>query len=206
MFDVACWVIIFLMTVIVHEVCHGLAAFMLGDRTARDAGRLTLNPLRHIDLFWTVLFPAALFFTTQGRFAIGMAKPVPVNFARLRNPRRDMILVAMAGPLANFFLAGMLNFFFKLNGSVYLLYAIYFNLGIMLFNLIPIPPLDGSRIVAGLLPPRAAYYYLKIEPFGFAIILALYMTHVLLYWIVPGLDFFTKLFDIPGILSILSQR
>ncbi len=91
MMSIVFWVAIFLVTVIVHEVCHGLVAYRCGDPTARDAGRLTLNPLKHIDPFWTVLFPAFLFFSTGGRFAIGMAKPVPVNFSRLRSLRRDMI-------------------------------------------------------------------------------------------------------------------
>ena len=185
------------MTVIFHEVCHGAAAFALGDDTAKRMGRLTLNPLKHIDLFWTVLLPAVLFVSSHGHFAIGMAKPVPVDFSRLCRPKRDMIWVALAGPAANILLAVLLSLWFKFSGLSILLYAIYFNLGIAMFNLVPIPPLDGSRILAGLLPNRLAYRLLMIEPYGFIIILALYFTGVLFRFIVPGMDLFCRILDIP---------
>ena len=203
MVDIVFWIVLFLATVILHEVCHGFAACRLGDPTARDAGRLTFNPLKHVDLYWTVLFPAMLFIATQGRFAIGMAKPVPVNFLRLRNPRRDMVIVALAGPLANFILAGALNFFWKLFQNDYFLYGIYFNLGIALFNLVPIPPLDGSRVLAGILPVSLSRAYLKIEPFGFLIVLGLYMSGALLYIIIPGMNFFCRLLEVPTLLEFL---
>ena len=195
----AFWIFVFLMTVVLHEVCHGWAAFLLGDTTAQRAGRLTLNPLRHIDPFWTVLLPALLFLSTHGRFAIGMAKPVPVDFSRLRRPKRDMIWVALAGPSANIFLAMILNLWLKLSGLSILLYAIYLNLGIAVFNLIPIPPLDGSRILAGLLPRAWAYRLLKIESYGFAVILLLYFSGALFYLVIPAVDFFCALLDIPRI-------
>ena len=203
MIEIAAFVFFFLMAVIFHEVSHGLVANALGDSTAKQAGRLTLNPLKHLDPFWTVLLPALLFISTEGRFAIGMAKPVPVNFARLRSPKRDMMWVALAGPAANLLLASILTVFFKLSApepqrlSVFLLLAVYFNLGLAVFNLIPVPPLDGSKIVAGILPNALAYRYLAVEPFGFIIILVLYFTGALSRFIVPGIDLFCQLLDVP---------
>ena len=190
-------IIVFLLTVTLHEFCHGLVAYRLGDPTAKLAGRLTLNPLKHIDPFWTVLLPALLFFSTGGRFAIGMAKPVPVDFTRLRRPKRDMIWVALAGPAANIFLAAILNLFFKLTDNALWLYAIYFNLGLAMFNLIPIPPLDGSRVLAGLLPERLALPYLRMEPYGFMIVLIFYFSGLLFALMVPAVNLFCRLFQIP---------
>lgn len=193
------WVVIFLITVVLHELCHGLAAYALGDPTAKEAGRLTLNPLRHIDPFWTLLLPGFLFFSTGGRFAIGMAKPVPVNFLRLRRPKQDMIWVAFAGPSANIALAWVLTLVLRLTGLEFLLYAIYFNLGLAVFNLIPIPPLDGSKILAGLLPMKVSLALLRLEPFGFPLILFLYFTGLLFYLVVPGMDFFCRALGIPPV-------
>jgi Zn-dependent protease len=192
-------ILIYIFSVVIHEISHGLAAYYFGDPTAERQGRLSLNPLRHIDFFWTILFPALLFISSGGRFMIGMAKPVPVNFSRLRDPKRNMVWVAFAGPAANFLMAGALNFFYQLSGHLYLLYAIYFNLGLGVFNLMPIPPLDGSRIVAGCLPLPLAVKYLNLERFGFLIILVLYMTRVLWRVILPILDLFCLIFNIPRI-------
>ncbi len=192
-------VFIFLVTVTLHEYCHGLLANRLGDPTARHAGRLSLNPLRHIDPFWTVLLPLLLFLSTRGQFAIGMARPVPVNFANLRNPKRDMIWVALAGPAANFGLAALLAFLFKGFPNSLLLYAIYFNVGIAVFNLIPIPPLDGSRILTGLLPSSLARPYVRLEPFGFLIVLALYFSGILYGILLPSIDFFCQRLGVPSI-------
>ena len=197
MLDIAALMFIFMASVIIHEVCHGLGADRLGDPTAKEAGRLTLNPLKHIDPFWTIIFPGLLFLSTQGRFAIGMAKPVPVDFSRLRHPRRDMIYVAASGPLANFALAMIMNVLWKLFPQPIWLYGIYFNLGIGLFNLIPIPPLDGSRILMGFLPLSLARPYARIERYGFLIILALYMTGILFAWIIPLLNVLCRILDIP---------
>lgn len=192
-------IFIFLVTVTLHEYCHGLLADRLGDRTAREAGRLSLNPLRHLDPFWTVLLPLLLFVGTRGQFAIGMARPVPVNFLNLRNPKRDMIWVALAGPAANLGLAALLALFFKFLPNSFLLYAIYFNVGIAMFNLIPIPPLDGSRILTGLLPSFLARYYVRLEPFGFLLVLALYFSGVLYAFLLPAIDFFTQWLGVPPI-------
>ncbi|HTL47292.1 MAG TPA: site-2 protease family protein [Verrucomicrobiae bacterium] len=200
----AVWITIFLVTVIFHEVCHGLAALALGDTTARDAGRLTLNPLKHVDLFWTVLFPALLFFSTHGRFAFGMAKPVPVNFNRLRYPRRGMIGVALAGPAANLVLAAVLRAVWKATGSEIALLAIYFNLGVAVFNLLPVPPLDGSRVAAGLLPVSAARVYMSLERAGIWIVFALYLSGVLVYWVIPGMDLFCHLLGLPRLRDVIA--
>ncbi len=193
------WLVIFLMTVTVHEVSHGAVAYLRGDDTARAMGRLTLNPLKHIDFFWTILFPALLFFSTGGRFVIGMAKPVPVNFSNLKNRKPDMILVAVAGPLANIVLAQFLLLLFHATGVGLFLMGIYFNLGLAVFNLLPIPPLDGSRVVAGLLPLELERLYLRLEPFGFLIVLLLYMSGILYGWIFPGMNLLASLLGIPKI-------
>lgn len=191
------WVGLFLVTVTVHEYCHGALADRLGDPTARQAGRLTLNPLKHIDPFWTVLLPGLLFFSTHGQFMIGMAKPVPVNFMNLRSPKRDMIWVAAAGPFANFVLAVLLSWLFRIWPAPFLLYAVYFNLGLGVFNLIPIPPLDGSRILTGLLPLPLARAYLQLEPFGFVLVLILYFTGALYTVLIPGIRMACRVLGVP---------
>ncbi|MEI7751382.1 MAG: site-2 protease family protein [Candidatus Omnitrophota bacterium] len=198
-------ILILLVAMTVHEVSHGFIAHWLGDDTAKRAGRLTLNPLRHIDPFWTVLLPAILYFTTGGRFMIGMAKPVPVNFSKLRNPRRDMMLVALAGPVSNIAMAAVLAFFFKINHNPLLLYGIYLNLGLGVFNLIPIPPLDGSRLVGGLLPVSWASAYFQVERFGFIVILFLSLKGFLMPCVRFGMDFFCRLLGIPGLTQWLTQ-
>lgn len=194
---IAAWIGIFLVSVTVHEVSHGAVAFIRGDRTAKDMGRLTLNPLRHIDWFWTILFPAILFFTTQGRFMIGMAKPVPVNFQNLIHPKRDMIWVALAGPLANIVFAQLLFLIWGVTRVPIFLLGVYFNLGLAVFNLIPLPPLDGSKILIGLLPRPLDLYYIRLEPYGYVLVLILYFTGLLYAWIIPGVNLLTQLMGIP---------
>jgi Zn-dependent protease len=171
--ELALWIIIFLVTITIHEYAHGKVAYYFGDRTAYDAGRLTLNPLKHIDPFWTVVFPLMLMML--GKPPIGMAKPVPVNFMCLKNPKRDMIWVAAAGAIANIVFASILAALLRLLPYHELLMAIYLNLGLAVFNLIPIPPLDGSRVIAGLLPDAWAYRYGKLEKYGMVIVLVIFL-------------------------------
>lgn len=183
--EFALWIALFAVSVVIHEVSHGAVAYFLGDDTAKRSGRLTLNPLRHIDPFWTVIFPTLLYFSTKGNFIFAMAKPVPVNFSRLSEPKKDMGLVAAAGPLSNVFLAECFAIAWKFTGAEFLLYGVYLNLGLAVFNMVPIPPLDGSRVLASILPGPWAYRYLRIERFGYLILFALYFSRVL----TPGLIF-----------------
>ena len=168
--------IVFLPAVILHECAHGWVANKLGDSTAKLAGRLTLNPLKHIDPIGTVMLPALLFLF-QSPVLFGWAKPVPVNFRNLRHPKRDMIWVGMAGPAINIILAIVLSLLLKLNisSTAYDLIttAVLVNLVLAIFNLIPIPPLDGSRLVMGLLPSRFALLYSRLENYGIIIVFLL---------------------------------
>lgn len=176
-----------LFAITIHEVAHGWVADMRGDHTARMMGRLTLNPIKHIDLLGTIILPI-LFFVTTG-FMFGWAKPVPVNSRNLKKPRSDMALVALAGPLSNIAMALFWGFVAKLGLSFDLSISdamimmgrigIIVNLVLALLNLIPIPPLDGSRVVSACLPPRLSYSYDKIERFGFIILILLLVSGVL---------------------------
>ncbi len=159
----------------VHEFAHGMTAYALGDPTARFSGRLTLNPLAHIDVFWTILLPLLLFISTSGHFVFGAAKPVPINYRALRNPKRDIIWIGLSGPLANlvlaFAVAQVLKFFYLPGIAFYLLLnLLVINVVLALFNLIPIPPLDGSRVLMGILPEGMLRQYAAIERYGFIIL------------------------------------
>jgi len=171
-----------LFAITVHEAAHGYAARHFGDNTAHMLGRITLNPFKHIDPIGTILMPVMLYFATSGAFLFGYAKPVPVRFDHLRNPKRDMIWVALAGPASNFIQAivwavllvvlitsGVQERFFVEMARA----GILVNLVMWAFNLFPLPPLDGGRILVGLLPWRLANQFARIEPFGFFIVLAL---------------------------------
>ncbi|MCH9715733.1 MAG: site-2 protease family protein [Gammaproteobacteria bacterium] len=195
---ISVWTIPVLLAITLHEAAHAYAAHRLGDSTAKMMGRLSLNPIRHIDLVGTIVVPILVGIFSHFQFIFGWAKPVPINYNQLKQPRRDMALVAAAGPLSNLAMAlfwasvfkiglmlkpetSMVALFLALSGQA----GILINLILAFLNLIPIPPLDGSRVVTGFLPPHLATQYLKIEPFGFIIILALLATNILSFILSP---------------------
>ena len=175
--------------VTLHEAAHGWVADKLGDSTARQLGRITVNPLRHIDWFGTILLPMLMMAFTG--FLFGWAKPVPVNMSRLRNPRRDMVWVALAGPGANVLMAILWSLLLLLADSsltpealalplaAMAVAGIFINLILMALNLLPILPLDGGRVLAGVLPAAVARLYARIEPYGFFIIVGLLVAGLL---------------------------
>lgn len=177
--------VIFAITV--HEAAHGFAARYFGDSTAERAGRITLNPLKHIDPIGTILLPALTLFI--GGILFGWAKPVPVDFSRLRHPKRDMLWVAAAGPASNFVMALFWAAMIKLSMTYPTIYSeplslmgqagVMINVVLMVLNLLPLPPLDGGRIAVSLLPNQLAYKYAQIEQYGFIILLVLLATGVL---------------------------
>ena len=193
-----------LFAITAHEAAHGFVAQKLGDNTAAMLGRVTLNPVKHIDPIGTVLVPLALVLLTKGTFLFGYAKPVPVRLDRLKNPRRDMILVALAGPLCNlvqaliwfvlfYLLLGIgvhepffLSMCIGKDPSHWIGGGVGINVVLFVFNLFPLLPLDGGRVLAGLLPPRAAMAFSRIEPYGFFIVMALVISGVLVpIWMAP---------------------
>lgn len=188
-------VIVVVLSITSHEAAHGFVADRLGDPTARERGRLTLNPLPHIDLFFTLLLPAFLILSGS-HFIFGGAKPVPVDIARLQNPQRDWALVGVAGPLSNIviatFLSGLLSFFIHTGlltrasiGTEILVIGIFANVLLAVFNLIPIPPLDGSRVAQYFLSGTALAVYRQLEQFGLLIIL------VVVFYVEPLRQFLT---------------
>ena len=177
--------VIFAITV--HEAAHGFAARYFGDMTAEREGRITLNPIKHIDPVGTILLPALTLLV--GGILFGWAKPVPVNFSRLRNPKRDMLWVAAAGPASNFVMALFWAFIIKMSVVYVSVYSepmalmgqagVMINVVLMVLNLLPLPPLDGGRIAVSLLPNHVAYKYAQIERYGFIILIVLLATGIL---------------------------
>ncbi len=176
-----------------HEAAHAFAARHFGDLTAYSLGRMSLNPVKHIDPIGTIIIPLVLALLSSP-FLFGYAKPVPVDFSRLNNPKRDMMWVALAGPAANLLMAlGWMvlflmldaagldeEFFFRMAKG-----GIVVNLVLFAFNMFPLPPLDGGRIMTSLLPNRYAFRYARLEPYGFFIVLALMMLNLLHFWMLP---------------------
>ncbi len=195
-----------LFAITVHEAAHGYAARALGDNTAWMMGRVTLNPIKHIDLVGTILMPLVLYFATSGAFLFGYAKPVPVRFDLLRSPKRDMVWVALAGPGANLLQALLWGialyammainvserFFLEMGKAGMLVNVVMFA-----FNLFPLPPLDGGRIVVGLLPWKQAAWFARIEPWGFFIVMGLVVAGIVsTLWMQPVMRLTFDLLDV----------
>jgi Zn-dependent protease len=214
---IAIYVIPVIFAITLHEAAHGYVAKYFGDLTAYSQGRVSLNPIRHIDPIGTVALPLLMLALSKlfgGGFIFGWAKPVPVNFGNLRHPKRDMLWVAAAGPAANLVMAIFWVLMVKLaftevTGSFSMPLALMGAAGVMVnaifmvLNLLPIPPLDGGRIMVSLLPHRMAYRFSRIEPYGFFIILALMFTHVLdvVMWplVTITIQLVTSLFDVSAL-------
>ena len=224
---IATWSIPVIFAITLHEVAHGWVANKLGDPTAKMLGRLTINPIKHIDLVGTLLVPGILILLPHVNFIFGWAKPVPIAFQNLRHPRRDMAIVAAAGPASNFLMAAFWALIVKLGitlaassssiqgnvpapafYAVYMGYAgILINIVLMVLNLIPLPPLDGSRVVTSFLSPKYAYYYNKLERVGLLLLIILLMTGGLAFFMRPAImfffNFFVDLFNLGAINRIL---
>ncbi|MFM1881322.1 MAG: hypothetical protein RLZZ344_1556 [Pseudomonadota bacterium] len=200
-----------LLAITLHEAAHGYAARLFGDDTAWLAGRISVNPLRHVDPLGTIVMPIAIYFLTQGAFLFGYAKPVPVNFNALHHPKRDMIWVALAGPGANLAQAFFWGIGYVLLRGLaieepFLIQTfqagVFVNVIMMVFNLLPLPPMDGGRVLVGLLPWRAAIAVSRIEPYGFFILLALLLLGLVSeFWMQPLMALSFSLLD--GLLSPL---
>lgn len=207
------WILPVLFAVTVHEVAHGFVASKLGDQTARMLGRLTINPLKHVDLLGTIILPILLLAVSGGQLVFGWAKPVPINPRNFKHLRRDLALVSIAGPAANLFMAvvwalimklglWLVNIHIGLGMPLMLMCAagIRINLVLCVLNLIPIPPLDGGHFLINVLPSKWGYYYSKLERYGLLIILLLLITGLIRFILYPPVALlyilFTKLFGL----------
>lgn len=199
--QITVWVIPVLLAITLHEAAHAWVAYRLGDTTAKMLGRLSINPLRHIDLVGTIIVPIVTLMLSQFSFVFGWAKPVPINTLQLRNPRRDIALVTLAGPLSNLMMAILWTALLKMGTllppqsstlALFLLLSaragVIINLLLAYLNLVPIPPLDGSRVIMSLLSPKNAARYTKLEPFGLLILMLLVFTGVLSWLISPPIN------------------
>ena len=189
--------------VVLHECAHGWMANKLGDPTAKEAGRLTLNPLKHIDPVGTIILPGILIAMRMLGYPsviFGWAKPVPVNFSRLRHPKRDMMWVGLAGPAVNIILAVIASQLIRINLPLKTFDTLYdiviINLILAIFNMIPVPPLDGSRLVAGLLPDALARPYMRLEPYGLVIVFGLLYLGAFKHVVVPIVDQLSNLLGV----------
>jgi Zn-dependent protease len=197
---IAIWTLPVLFAITGHEVAHGWVASFFGDQTARLSGRLTLNPIKHIDHVGTVIVPLVLLIISN--FIFGWAKPVPIDARNLRHPRSNMVIVALAGPTANFLMAVIWAIIAKLSMQLPLwfgiplvgmgLAGIQINVLLGVLNCLPIPPLDGGRALYHLLPGKIAWYFYLLEPYGFFILLLLMFTHILSYILFPPIVFLTN--------------
>ena len=195
-----------ILAITLHEAAHGYVARYFGDRTAEQLGRITLNPIRHIDPIGTLLIPVLILLFSSGAFLFGYAKPVPVNPRNFKNPRRDMAWVALAGPAANLAMALFWTLILKIaftqglaDNTFWVAMAgsgILVNLVLIVLNLLPIPPLDGGRVAVGFLPVTAAAVLNRIEPYGFFIVLILLFTNILNTLMLPAIAFLMRLLAI----------
>lgn len=211
--QVCIWIVPILLAITLHEVAHGYVAYFCGDNTAKMFGRLSFNPIRHIDWLGTIILPLVIGVLTQFTFLFGYAKPVPVDWSQLKNPKRDMMLVAFAGPFANLVMAFIWTALLKSATlmhpeasmpALFLLMTaragVIINLILAFLNLIPIPPLDGSKILLSFLSPKHAAKYLALEPYGFMLIMLLAFSGILSYLLSPlingMLTFYRMLFQL----------
>jgi len=185
-------ILILLVSITFHEYAHGWMASRLGDPTPKQSGRLSLNPLVHVDPFGTIILPIALLVLSTrliGQpFTIGYAKPVPINPYHFKNPKKDIAMVGLAGPLINIAIAIILSLLIRIGFPLFteaIILGIMVNLLLAVFNLIPIPPLDGSKLLTSFLPKKVAYNYLKLEPYGFFIIILLLVSGFFRWFILP---------------------